>query len=177
MSAFDRSYEREKAVQKSAELLRDLGTAFFPLDVFGVLSAFGMQISLVRYTDLKKGSENRATDSSIPAVTPQMMSKDGFCTHVPNVLFNTGTGYEEGSIWYIYYDDSIRESRIRFTLMHELGHITLRHHQLLHTDTLIGLDDNPEYKAADKQADWLPFWPSLQVREHAFHHAGRIRLL
>ena len=137
MNAYDRSYERIKAVQKSAELLRDLGTAFFPLDVFGALSAFGKQINLVQYADLKKSAETKASDSDIPEVTPQMMSKDGFCTRVPNFLFDTGVS---GSVWYIYYDDSIRESRIRFTLMHELGHIMLRHHQLLHADTLIGLD-------------------------------------
>jgi len=150
MNAYDRSYERIKAVQKSAELLRDLGTAFFPLDVIGALSAFGKQINLVQYADLKKSAETKASDSDIPEVTPQMMSKDGFCTRVPNFLFDTGIS---GSVWYIYYDDSIRESRIRFTLMHELGHIVLRHHQLLHADTLIGLDDNPEYSVADKQAD------------------------
>ena len=150
MNAYDRSYERIKAVQKSAELLRDLGTAFFPLDVLWALSAFGKQINLVQYADLKKSAETKASDSDIPEVTPQMMSKDGFCTRVPNFLFDTGIS---GSVWYIYYDDSIRESRIRFTLMHELGHIVLRHHQLLHADTLIGLDDNPEYSVADKQAD------------------------
>ena len=61
MNAYDRSYERIKAVQKSAELLRDLGTAFFPLDVIGALSAFGKQINLVQYAHCH--GENRFHDS------------------------------------------------------------------------------------------------------------------
>ena len=153
MNAFDRSFGREEAVQKSAVLLRDLGTAFFPLDVHELLSAFGKQINLVPYTELKKNAEPNNADKAVPKVSPQMMSKDGFCTRVPDALFKFGDSFVEGSIWYIYYDDTAWESRIRFTLMHELGHIMLGHHHLLHADTLIGLDNNREYKAADKQAD------------------------
>ena len=148
MNAFDRSFGRKEAVQKSAELLRDMRTASFPLDVHGLLSAFGEQIKLVPYAEL--GTSDKAKAAGI---SPQMMSKDGFCTRVPDALFEYGDGFVEGSIWYVYYDDAAWKSRIRFTLMHELGHITLQHHQLLHMDTLIDLDNNPDYKAADKQAD------------------------
>jgi len=148
MNVFDRSFERKEAVQKSAELLRDMRTASFPLDVHGLLSAFGQQIKLVPYAELGTNPQAKATD-----VNPQMMSKDGFCTRVRDALIEYGDGFVEGSVWYVYYDDKAWKSRIRFTLMHELGHITLRHHQLLNMDTLIDLDNNPEYKAADKQAD------------------------
>ena len=150
MNVFDRSCERKEAVRKTAELLRDLGTAFFPLDVHKLLSAFGKQINLVTYADLRK---NAGSDYAGPAVDPRMMSEDGFCTRVPNSLFKYGDEFVEGSIWYIYYNSEAWASRNRFTLMHELGHITLGHHQMLNMDTLFGLDDNPEYKAADKQAD------------------------
>ena len=54
MNVFDRSFERKEAVQKSAEILRDMGTAFFPLDVYELLSAFGKQINLVPYAMLRK---------------------------------------------------------------------------------------------------------------------------
>ena len=148
MNVFDRSFERKEAVQKSAELLRDMRTASFPLDVHGLLSAFGQQIKLVPYAELGTNPQAKATD-----VNPQMMSKDGFCTRVRDALIEYGDGFVEGSVWYVYYDDKAWKSRIRFTLMHELGHITLRHHQLLNMDTLVDLDNNPEYKAADKQAD------------------------
>ena len=155
MNVFDRSCERKEAVRKTAELLRDLGTAFFPLDVHKLLSAFGKQINLVTYADLRK---NAGTDYAGPAVDPRMMSEDGFCTRVPNSLFKYGDEFVEGSIWYIYYNSEAWTSRNRFTLMHELGHITLGHHQMLNMDTLFGLDDNPEYKAADKQAECTQLW-------------------
>ncbi len=153
MNAFDRSFERKEAVQKSAEILRDMGTAFFPLDVYELLSAFGKQINLVPYAMLRKNAEPKPEIETEPKVSPQMMSKDGFCTRVPDALFQYGNDYAEGSIWYIYYNDTAWESRIRFTLMHELGHITLSHHHRLHADTLTGMDNSPEYKAADRQAD------------------------
>ena len=148
MNAFDRSFGRKEAVQKSAELLRDMRTVSFPLDVYGLLSAFGQQIQLVPYAELETNPDKNAA-----GVNPQMMSKDGFCTRIRDALIEYGDKFVEGSVWYVYYDDTAWKSRIRFTLMHELGHITLRHHQLLNMDTLIDLDSNPEYKAADKQAD------------------------
>ena len=148
MNASDRSFGRTEAVRRSAELLRDMGTASFPLDVRGLLSAFGQQIKLVPYTELGTKPETVVTN-----VNPRMMSKDGFCTRVRDALIAYGDGFTEGSVWYVYYDDTARKSRVRFTLMHELGHITLRHHQLLRVDTLIGPDQNPEYDAADRQAD------------------------
>ena len=153
MSAYNCSFERKEAVQKSAELLRDMGTASFPLDVQGLISAFGQQIRLMTYEELKKNQEEKRTDMPHLGVDPKMMSKDGFCTRIHDGLFEYAGNAVEGSVWYVYYDDTSWKSRIRFTLMHELGHITLNHHQLLHMDTLIGLEDNPEYKAADKQAD------------------------
>ena len=37
--------------------------------------------------------------------------------------------------------------------MHEMGHVLLGHHQILNMDTLMGIEDDPEYRAADAQAD------------------------
>ena len=98
MNAFDRSFERREAVQKSAEILRDMGTAFFPVDVNELLSAFGKQINLVPYAMLKKNEELKPEIETSPKVNPQMMSKDGFCTRVPNALFQYGNDFVEGSI-------------------------------------------------------------------------------
>ena len=67
MNVFDCSFGRKEAVQKSAELLRDMRTASFPLDVHGLLSAFGQQIKLVPYAELGTNPQAKATD-----VNPQM---------------------------------------------------------------------------------------------------------
>jgi Domain of unknown function (DUF955). len=127
MSASDFSFDRKEAVQKSAELLRDLGTAFFPLDVKWILSAFGKQIIPLTYEKLK---ENNGKDKTLPKFDPRLMSKDGFCSRVTDIHFRFGKEPVCGSIWYICYDHKSLESRMRFTLMHELGHICLSHHQL-----------------------------------------------
>ena len=64
-----------------------------------------------------------------------------------------GTGPITGNNWEIYYNDESLDARIRFTLMHEMGHVLLGHHQILNMDTLMGIEDDPEYRAADAQAD------------------------
>ena len=63
MNAFDRSCERKETVQRSAELLRDMRTASFPLDVHGLLSAFGEQIKLVPYAELGTSDKAKAAGS------------------------------------------------------------------------------------------------------------------
>ena len=150
MNPSDYSFDREEAVRKSAELLRDFRAAFFPLDVFKMLSAFGRQISLCTYDGLESLP---AAKAAISGVNPQMISRDGFCCLLPDTLFRFGKNFVEGPAWFLYYNDSIRESRIRFTLMHELGHIVLGHHRKMDTNILFGLDKLPEYRALDHQAD------------------------
>lgn len=146
MSEFNLTFDRKKAVCKSAELLRDFGAAFFPLDVQKLFSAFGKQMMLVPYSEMEKAE-------SPDAVRPEQVSKDGFCTRVPNVLLRFGNEHVTGNTWYIYYDSGNLEARVRFTLMHEMGHIQLSHHQFFNTNTLVGLENEPAYKAADAQAD------------------------
>ena len=149
MSAYD-DFNRRKAVQLSAELLRDAGVAFFPIDIHHLLSAFNHQIYTFPYSALEKSSEQI---SGTNRVDPRALSKDGFCTRIRDVLIDFGTQSTTGNIWNIYYNDKSIESRKRFTLLHELGHVLLGHHQLLNTDTIMGTENDPEYRAADAQAD------------------------
>ncbi len=149
MSAYKGSFEREKAVRLSAELLQWTGAAFFPLNVHALLSCFSRQVRLIPYRALEKIGEEKQSARPDPA----LLSRDGFCTRVRGVLMDYGCGPKEESNWNIYYNDSLQDARVRFTLMHELGHILLGHHQLLGEDTLAGKKQDPEYVAADAQAD------------------------
>ena len=105
---------------------------------------------LIPYRVVEKANQE-SEDTARP--DPALLSRDGFCTRIRDVLMDFGEGPVEESTWNIYYNDSIQDARVRFTLMHELGHILLGHHQLLGEDTLVGKESNPEYLAADTQAD------------------------
>ena len=144
----DQCFNREKAVLLSAELLRDAGVAFFPIDVKRLLASF-RQLYLFPYSTIGDRSDPEKRAAAIAALP----SKDGFCTRIHDVLIDFGDGPVDGYNWNIYYNDSSLEARIRFTLMHELGHVLLGHHQTLNTDTITGKEDDPEYRAADAQAD------------------------
>lgn len=81
-----------------------------PIDCFEI--AEKMNIKLVRYSELD--------EAGLAAAKAQ--SEDGFC-----LLLEDGEKpliYEQ---WYILYDDTMPVKRIRFTIMHEIGHIVLEH--------------------------------------------------
>ncbi len=143
-------FSRKKAVRLSAELLRDAGVAFFPLDIKQLLLSFSHQIYLIPYKSYKDRSGKEEAEKQFDPLT---LSKDGFCTRIRDVLMDFGTGPITGNNWEIYYNDQSLDARIRFTLMHEMGHVLLGHHQILNMDTLMGIEDDPEYRAADAQAD------------------------
>jgi len=153
MSEYNNAFSREEAVQKAAELLRNLGTAFFPLDTGKVLSVFGKQVQLFTYAALQETTGKGTAEHAIPGIDFPVISRDGFCYRITHVLLRIDGREEEVSVWYIFHDDLGRKTRIRFTLMHELGHILLNHHQRLNTNTLTGMNDDPRYQAADQQAD------------------------
>lgn len=54
------------------------------------------------------------------------ISEDGFYILVDN----EGVEPFKYSQWYIFYNDSMPKMRIRFTIMHELGHIVLDHTEM-----------------------------------------------
>ena len=50
------------------------------------------------------------------------VSSDGFCMMHPMRICSIKV-----DSWYIFYNDSMLKERIRFTIMHEIGHIVLDH--------------------------------------------------
>lgn len=79
----------------------------FPLDCFEICKQRG--IRLIPYSEL----------SQIAKEALNTASKDGCCAKVE---------IENGKfVWVIYYNDRMPKKRIRFTIMHELGHIILDH--------------------------------------------------
>jgi len=173
MSACKADFHREKAVRTSAELLRDSGIAFFPLDIRRLLkNSFSHQIKLIPYKELGEISLKESADG---ITDPRTLSKDGFCMRVRDVLIDLGTGPVTSNIWNIYYNESSLQERIRFTLLHELGHVFLGHHQLLGMDSTAGMESMPEYREADNQADQFSInalapAPAVArlLREHGF---------
>ena len=80
MSACKADFHREKAVRTSAELLRDSGIAFFPLDIRRLLkNSFSHQIKLIPYKELGEISLKESADG---ITDPRTLSKDGFCMRV-----------------------------------------------------------------------------------------------
>ena len=81
-----------------------------PIDCFEICQK--MCIELKKYSQLTPEALQKAKE----------ISEDGFCLLV-----------EKGPIpfaflqWYIFYDDTKSRERIRFTIMHEIGHIVLGH--------------------------------------------------
>ncbi|MCQ2482260.1 MAG: ImmA/IrrE family metallo-endopeptidase [Clostridia bacterium] len=74
----------------------------FPIDIDSVYRCY--DISVIKYSDLPYVDIIRAVAAS----------EDGFCGQI--------NGH-----YVVFYNDSVSEVRIRFTLMHELGHIVLGH--------------------------------------------------
>lgn len=84
-----------------------------PVDVFELARI--NKIILVPYSKLTP-HELRKLQKDFNAI-----SKDGF------LLWGTKRGKIRG---FIYYDDSQSQKRIRFTIMHEIGHYLLKHYEI-----------------------------------------------
>lgn len=82
-----------------------------PIDCFEIASK--MHIILKPYSKLSEYGLKEAIG----------ISEDGFCT----LLENEGVEPFKYSQWYIFYNDLKPKLRIRFTIMHEIGHIVLEH--------------------------------------------------
>lgn len=148
MSESKLSFQREKAVRTSAELLRNSGIAFFPLDIRRMLkSSFSRQIRLIPYKNLDAASLREGADET---ADPRTLSKDGFCMRIQDMLLDLSSGPVISNVWNIYYNESSLQERIRFTLLHELGHVFLGHHQLLGIDSTAGMENLPQYREADQ---------------------------
>lgn len=97
-------YEEIKKIV--ADTIVDAGIKEYPYDVFQV--AKNLEIKLVSYQSLSQKKRDACF----------LESEDAF-----SVLIDFGS-YAE---WYIYYNQDIGKSRVRFTIMHEIGHIMLDH--------------------------------------------------
>lgn len=84
----------------------------FPLDCYDLCSQ--LEIELIPYSQLSPEKQKKAYEAS----------KDGF-----NLLVEIAKGI---FVQTIYYNDNMPEQRIRFTIMHEIGHIVLDHSE--HSD-------------------------------------------
>lgn len=104
-------YEQIKNIVSSI-LTKYLPHDQIPVDVFALAKLLG--IILVAYSTLTK-YERRELQKICAFET-----KDGFCV----------CAKKDGKfVWYIYYDDSQLKERVRFTILHEIGHIVLGHRE------------------------------------------------
>lgn len=103
-----RRYDEIK--EEITELYEDYNVCSLPIDCFSL--ARRMNITLVPYSTL---TGNRL-------ITAYKISSDGFHT----LLERKSDGM---LIWVIFYNDSNCWERQRFTIMHEIGHIVLDHHE------------------------------------------------
>ena len=104
MRLLDRRYEEIKKIVVS--LFAELNLFNVPIDCFKICDLLG--INLIKYSDVSEKKRKACRE----------FSKDGFFVEIEKNGQN---------VLYIYYDDSMYERRIRFTIMHEIGHIILEH--------------------------------------------------
>ncbi|MBQ5562683.1 MAG: ImmA/IrrE family metallo-endopeptidase [Clostridia bacterium] len=104
MRLLDKRYEEIKKIVVS--LFTELNLYDVPIDCFKICERLGIRV--VKYSDVNEEKRKACKE----------FSKDGFCMEIE----------ENGqSVFYIFYDDSMYDRRIRFTIMHEIGHIVLDH--------------------------------------------------
>ena len=146
MTAYNVPEGRGRAVRAAAELLGASRVPFFPLDIRRLLSPFSRQVFLLPYSALpgrETGKDRAAPEDGLPG-------RDGFCARVGGALIGFPDGPREGPIWNICYNDARPAARIRFTVLHETGHILLGHH--LREDALPG-PGRESRSPADGEAD------------------------
>ena len=104
MRLLDKRYE---VIKKSVvSLFTELNLYDVPIDGFKICELLG--IVVIRYSDVNNEKQKACKE----------FNKDGFFMEIEK---------NGQSVFYIYYDDSMYDRRIRFTIMHEIGHIVLDH--------------------------------------------------
>ena len=104
----DKRYEEIKQVV--ADLYERYSITTIPVDPYGLAKRMG--ITLVPYSTLKESVRSEVNQAY----------KDGFKYLLEDLDIGEGT-------WYVWYDDEQSDERIRFTILHEIGHIVLGHLQ------------------------------------------------
>ena len=96
MSESKLSFQREKAVRTSAELLRNSGIAFFPLDIRRMLkSSFSRQIRLIPYKNLDAASLREGADETADPTY-------GIST-ITSPAFRNGSGSRSCMSWDMFF--------------------------------------------------------------------------
>lgn len=103
-------YEEIKTIV--IEMFKRYDIRNIPIDCFEITTKMG--IILKPYSRLAKDGIEAALAES----------NDGFC-----LLRREGFKPFMVNQWYIFYNDTLPRRRIRFTLMHEIGHVVLDHLQ------------------------------------------------
>lgn len=105
---FPSSARYGKAVSVAHKFLQENNITNFPLNPFSIIKDY--QWGLIKYTEL-----SRIHSVGIKQIIKSFQSEDGFTEY-------------DGVNYTIAYNDNVKsEGRIRFTLMHEIGHILLNH--------------------------------------------------
>ncbi len=102
-------YRYEEIKRKAVETIAKTDERAIPVDPIAM--AGGLGIHVVAYQDLFAVGMNACFKKS----------KNGF-----KFLLDDGEGNET---WYIYYNKDMPRGRVRFTILHEIGHIVLGHLQ------------------------------------------------
>ena len=108
MRLTDTRYENIKQIVVNMFIVNDIRR--IPIDCFEICQK--MCIKLRKYSGL----------TDVALIKAKEVSEDGFC-----MLLKEGPAPFESYQWYIFYDDTKSRERIRFTIMHEIGHIVLEH--------------------------------------------------
>lgn len=107
------SNKRYDEIQRSAYgIFARYGIDCIPIDCFRLCEKMG--IVLRKYSDAPTNHNVKLARKA---------SKDGFCAEIEYIDEKGGT-YTQ---WYVFYDDTMPSRRVRFTIMHEVGHIVLDH--------------------------------------------------
>ena len=91
MRLLDKRYEEIKKIV--VELFTELNLYDVPIDCFKICEMLG--IVVIKYSDVKEEKRKACKE----------FSKDGFCMEIEK---------NDQSVFYIYYDDSMYDRRIRF---------------------------------------------------------------
>lgn len=104
------NYRYEIIKKRAVKMFLDNDIRCIPIDCFEICQK--MCVKLKKYSHLTPEALLKAKN----------ISEDGFC-----ILIEEGPEPFVSLQWYIFYDDTKSRERIRFTIMHEIGHIVLEH--------------------------------------------------
>lgn len=103
------SHRYEQIKQKVVTLFAMVGEKSVPIDPFAITEKLGFHV--IAYSALGEAGKAACLKRA----------ESGFKLHLES--------FDGTSTWYIYYNDSKPWGHVRFTILHEIGHIILEHLQ------------------------------------------------